>query len=70
MRLVFKYSRQVLEGKAFHLLVLLALSRYCMQSRQYPGFSYSLPLNPDISLSYRINLTVSLAHHPSKVRWC
>lgn len=66
MRLVFKYSHQALEPKVFHLRVLLSLSRYCMQSRGYSGFSCSFSLNPDISLSYRIKLTFSLACNPSK----
>lgn len=66
MRLVFKYSHQALEPKVFHLHILLGLSRYCMQSRGYSGFSCSFSLNPDISLSYRIKLTFSLACNPSK----
>lgn len=66
MRLVFKYSHQAPEPKVFHLHVLLGLSRYCMQSRGYSGFSCSFSLNPDISLSYRIKLTSSLARNPSK----
>ena len=66
MRLVFKYSHQALEPKVFHLHILLGLSRYCMQSRGYSGFSCSFSLNQDISLSYRIKLTFSLACNPSK----
>lgn len=37
-----------------------------MQSRGCFRFSYSFLLNPGISLGYRINLTFSLKHKPSK----
>lgn len=63
---IFEYSHLALEPKVFHLRVLLGLSRCCMQSGEYSGFSCSFSLNSDISLSYRINLIFSLAHNPSK----
>lgn len=37
-----------------------------MQSRRYLGFSYCFLLSRRISLRYRINLTFSFAHRPSK----